>query len=154
MYLLPFQKPFWFYGFHSELKPFLKKPTTKIGEKLDISNSKALLSLAMPFWSYQRYNYQTSKSFHPVLPPSIKPSILFCSVINNNIYVIYCNTSPSPSEKIQIIGGKITGAKHCWVMSTNLLFSKVCWQCPAMFPPIIWIFTEGEGDGIKSRLSS
>ena len=22
------------------------------------------------------------------------------------------------------------------------------------FPPIIWIFTEGEGDGIESRLSS
>ena len=24
-------------------------------------------------------------------------------------------------------------AKHCWVMSTNFLFSKVSWQCPAMF---------------------
>ena len=24
-------------------------------------------------------------------------------------------------------------AKHCWVMSTNFLFSKVCWQHPAMF---------------------
>ena len=23
-----------------------------------------------------------------------------------------------------------------------------------IFPPIIWIFTEGEGDGIESRLSS
>ena len=23
--------------------------------------------------------------------------------------------------------------KHCWVMSTNFLFSKVCGQCPAMF---------------------
>ena len=49
-------------------------------------------------------------------------------------------------------------AKHCWVMSTNFLFSKVCWQCPAMFnlytssTPMIWIFTEDEGDGIKSRL--
>ena len=36
------------------------------------------------------------------------------------------------------------------------LFSKVCWQHPAnlkqTFPPIIWIFTEGEGDGIKSKL--
>ena len=36
---------------------------------------------------------------------------------------------------------------------------KVCWQRPAMpfylkqtFPIIIWIFTEGEGDWIKSRL--
>ena len=44
-------------------------------------------------------------------------------------------------------------------MSTNFLFSKVCWLRPAMFclkkkqtfPPIIWIFSEGEGDGIKSR---
>ena len=24
-------------------------------------------------------------------------------------------------------------AKHYWVMSTDLLFSKVFWQCPAMF---------------------
>ena len=46
-------------------------------------------------------------------------------------------------------------------MSTNFLYSKVCWQCPAMFclytskktfPTIIWIFTEGEDDGIEFRL--
>jgi hypothetical protein len=44
--------------------------------------------------------------------------------------------SPSPSVKIQIIGGKVyLGNKQT-------------------FPPIIWIFTEDEGDGIKSRLSS
>ena len=24
-------------------------------------------------------------------------------------------------------------AKHCWVTSTNFLFSKICWQHPAMF---------------------
>ena len=24
-------------------------------------------------------------------------------------------------------------AKHCWTLSTNILFSKVCWQHPAMF---------------------
>ena len=24
-------------------------------------------------------------------------------------------------------------AKHCWVMSTNFLFSTVCWHFPAMF---------------------
>ena len=43
---------------------------------------------------------------------------------------------PSPSVKIQIIGGKFTWdkkAKHCWVMSTNVLFSKVCWHHPSMF---------------------
>ena len=42
----------------------------------------------------------------------------------------------SPSVKIQIIARKFTwvnNAKHCWVMSTNFLFSKVSWQCPAIF---------------------
>ena len=24
-------------------------------------------------------------------------------------------------------------AKHCWALSTNYLYSKVCWQHPAMF---------------------
>ena len=65
--------------------------------------------------------------------------------------------------KFKLLTGKVTWcnkAKHCWVMSTNFLFSNVCWQCPEMFclytssklPPIIWIFTEGEGDGPKFRL--
>ena len=66
--------------------------------------------------------------------------------------------------KFKWLAGKFTWGvkgKHCWVMSTNFLFLKVCWQRPAMFcfapqanlpAPIIWIFTEG--DGIKSRLSS
>ena len=68
--------------------------------------------------------------------------------------------------KIQIIGNNFTWgnkAKHCWVMSTIFLFPKVCWQHSAMFclytssiflnfPPLIWIFTEGKGDGIKFRL--
>ena len=49
---------------------------------------------------------------------------------------------------ISLAGKFIWGnkAKHGWVMSTNFLFSKFCWQCPAMFclytlkqtfPPII-----------------
>ena len=65
--------------------------------------------------------------------------------------------------KFKLLAGKFTWcnqAKHCWIISTNFLFSKVCWQHPAMFwlylkqtsPSIIWIFTEGEGDGIKFRL--
>ena len=70
--------------------------------------------------------------------------------------------SPSPLLKIQIMGGKFTWgnkAKHCWVMSKNFLFSKGLLATPSnvlslhlkqTFPPIIWIFTEG--DGIKSRL--
>ena len=35
--------------------------------------------------------------------------------------------SSSPSVKIQIFGGKVylrNKVKHCWVMSTNFLFSK------------------------------
>ena len=38
--------------------------------------------------------------------------------------------------KFKLLVGKFTWgnkANHCWVMSTNVLFSKVCWQCPAMF---------------------
>ena len=117
--------------------------------------------------------------------------------------------SPSPSVKIQTIGGKVClrckgktakhcwalstnfwkhpvcwqhramqclpknlppifeffvwflSEKHCWVLSTYFIVQTFCWQGPAMFclytvkptfPPIIWIFTEVEGDGIESRL--
>ena len=44
------------------------------------------------------------------------------------------------------------------MISTNFLFLKVCWQRPAMLclytlsklsHPKIWIFTEGEGDGME-----
>ena len=67
-----------------------------------------------------------------------------------NIWGDSLDMIPSPSVKIQLLAGKFTWgneAKHCWVMSTNFLFSKVCWQRPAMFclyifkqtlPPIIW----------------
>ena len=39
------------------------------------------------------------------------------------------------------------------------MYSKVCRQhtaifCLYTFPPIVWILTEGEGDGMESRLSS
>ena len=67
---------------------------------------------------------------------------------------------PSPSVKIDIMGGKFAWdvkAKHCWVMSTNFWKQKVFLTSHSnvlpyypTFPPIIWIFTEGEGDGIKS----
>ena len=39
---------------------------------------------------------------------------------------------PKSAKEIEIILGKFTWgvkAKHCWVMSTNFLFSKACWQC-------------------------
>ena len=64
----------------------------------------------------------------------------------------------------KMLVGKFTWgnkAKYCWGMSTNFLFSKVCWQRPTMFchlhlkqtfPPIIWVFPEEEGDGFESRL--
>ena len=44
---------------------------------------------------------------------------------------------PSPSVKIQIMGE-----------SLPLLPKEM------IFPPMIWIFTEGEGDGMESGLSS
>ena len=37
--------------------------------------------------------------------------------------------SPSPSMKIQIMGGKVCFAKHC----RNFWYQKVCWHHPAMF---------------------
>ena len=60
--------------------------------------------------------------------------------------------SPSPSEKIQIMGGKVClRCKGKTLLSdVNKLFVFKS-QCPAMFCPflqIIWIFSEGEGDGI------
>ena len=69
------------------------------------------------------------------------------------------NSTPSPTHslKIQIMGGKFAWgvkAKHCWVLTTNFWKQKVCWHLSSSknSPPIIWIFTEG--DGIESRLSS
>ena len=53
--------------------------------------------------------------------------------------------SPSTSVKIKLLAGKITlgkKAKHCNVLPLHL---------KQTFLPT-WIFTEGEGDGIKSRL--
>ena len=43
-------------------------------------------------------------------------------------------SSPSHSVKIQIMGRKVClKTKYCWVLSTNFLLLKVCWQGPAMF---------------------
>ena len=48
---------------------------------------------------------------------------------------------PSPSVKIQNMGGKVClrckGKKHCWTLSTNFWKQKVCWHHPAMFCLII-----------------
>ena len=69
---------------------------------------------------------------------------------------------PSPSVKIQIIGGKVClryKGKTLLSVVNKLLKTKSLLTTPSSllplhlkqtFPPIIWIFTEG--DGIKSRL--
>ena len=74
--------------------------------------------------------------------------------------------SPSPTVKIQIMGGKVClscrgktllaivnkllniNIKSLLTIASNVLPL----QLKQTFPPIIWIFTEGEGDGIESRL--
>ena len=72
---------------------------------------------------------------------------------------------PSPllhlQWKLKLLVGKFAWgnkAKHCWVITTNFLFSKVCWQCPAMFCLYTssklsqLIFEFSLKDGIASRL--
>ena len=74
--------------------------------------------------------------------------------------------SPLPSVRIQIMGGKVflrcksktllgIVNKHlktkCLLNITKQYFASLP---EVKFPPIIWIFTEGEGDRIKSGLSS
>ena len=73
--------------------------------------------------------------------------------------------SPSPSVKIQIMGGKVClrcKGKTLLGDVNKLFVFKSLLTTPSnvlplhlkqTFPPIIWIFTKGEGDGIESRLS-
>ena len=60
--------------------------------------------------------------------------------------------------KFKLLEGKFTWrieAKHCRVMSTNFLYFNVLpLHLKQSSLPKIWVFTEGKGDGIKSRLSS
>ena len=68
--------------------------------------------------------------------------------------------------KIQVLGGKVClrcKGKTLLDDVNKLFVLKVCWHRPAMFclitsnktfPRKIWIFAEGEGDGIESRLSA
>ena len=75
--------------------------------------------------------------------------------------------SPSTSLKIQIIGGKVylrCKGKTLLCIVNRLLKTKqkmltspsnnLSLHLKQTFLPIIWIFTDGEGDGIESRLSS
>ena len=72
--------------------------------------------------------------------------------------------SPSPSVKIQIMGGKVClrykGKILLVVVNKLFVFKSLLTSSSNVlslylkqtFPPIIWIFTEGEGDEIQSRL--
>ena len=56
--------------------------------------------------------------------------------------------------KFKLMAGKFTWgnkAKHWWMMSTIYLFFLNL-DLKQTFPPIIWIFTESEGDEIIPRL--
>ena len=68
--------------------------------------------------------------------------------------------SPSPSVKIQIMDGKCKGKTLLGDVNKLLVFKSLLTtpsnvlplHLKETFPPIIWIFHEGEGDGIYSRL--
>ena len=74
--------------------------------------------------------------------------------------------SPSPSWKIQIMGGKVClkcEGKTLLCVVNKLLKMKSLLRMPSnvlplhleqTFPPIFWIFIEDECDGIECRLSS
>ena len=94
-----------------------------------------------------------------------KSQILFFKVEKILIGSLDSILSPSSSVKIQIMGGKLCLGRK----GKSLLAIVVCQQTFCIqkfvdntkqfvdftsFLPIIWIFTEGKGDVIKSRLNS
>ena len=84
-------------------------------------------------------------------------------ILKDNLDLI---PSPLPSVKIQIIGGKVyisCKSKTLLGFVNRLLKTKSLLTSPSnvlpyylkqTFPTLIWIFTEGEGDYIESKLSS
>ena len=62
--------------------------------------------------------------------------------------------SPSPSVKIQIVGGKSVKANIAIVNKLLLTIPSnvLPLNLKQTFSPIIWIFTEDEGDEIESKL--
>ena len=68
--------------------------------------------------------------------------------------------SPSPLVKIQIMWGSCKGKTLLGVVNKLFVFKSMLTtpsnvsslHLKQIFPPIIWIFTKGEGDGIESRL--
>ena len=73
--------------------------------------------------------------------------------------------SPSPIVKIKTMGGKVClrcRGKTLLGFVNKLLKTRILLTSPSnvlpyylnqTFPPLVRIFTEGEGDGIESRLS-
>ena len=71
---------------------------------------------------------------------------------------------PSPSAKTQIMGGKVClrckGKTLLGIVNKLFVFKRLLTTSSNVlplhlkqtFPLVIWIFTEGEGDGIESRL--
>ena len=64
--------------------------------------------------------------------------------------------SPSPSVKIQIFSGKgylLGNVDKLYDFKSLLTMLSIVLplHLKQTFPPIIWIFTEGEGDGMESR---
>ena len=57
-------------------------------------------------------------------------------------------SSPSPSVKIQITGGKIFVFESLLTIPNNVSLLHL----KQIFLPIIWILTEGEGDRVESRI--
>ena len=65
--------------------------------------------------------------------------------------------SPSPSVKIQIFSGKgylLGNVDKLYDFKSLLTMLSIVLplHLKQTFPPIIWIFTEGEGDGMEFRL--
>ena len=65
---------------------------------------------------YKKHGYRTKsigKIFHPIGKVLDKVKKIYEDSLDSM-------PSPSPSVKIQIIGGKGVKAKHCWALSTNI----------------------------------
>ena len=68
--------------------------------------------------------------------PSDKITQPFIIFQQKKIWENSLDSISSPSVKFKLWTGKFAWdikAKHCWELSTSFLFSKVCWQLPAMF---------------------
>ena len=107
------------------------------------------------FKSRLNWNWELAVGYHGLC--SIKVEIFFKGRLDSI-------PTPSPSLKIQIMGGKVCltskgktllDVVNKILKTTKLLSSPINvlpYCLKQTFPPIIWIFNEGEGDGIESNL--